>query len=176
MEKFWNERYSGSKFVYGEEPNAYFKEELSKLKPGRILLPGDGEGRNWVFAASLGWEVESFDIRSEEKKKAEQLATKQGLKINYKLGPLEDLSYEPNSFDVIALVFTHFHPSVRAEYKKQFTDLLKPGWIIISEDFSTKHIEYNTKNPKARGPEELSFLSSLKQITEEFRSLDTIDL
>lgn len=69
MKQFWDNRYSSASFAYGEEPNEFFKEHLSKLTPGRILLPGDGEGRNGVFAASLGWDVEAFDISSEGKKR-----------------------------------------------------------------------------------------------------------
>src|SRR5690554_7467062 len=76
MKNFWNERYSSIEFAYGEKPNEYFKEQLSKLEPGRILLPGDGEGRNGICAAKQGWDVEAFDISSEGKKKADQLAEK----------------------------------------------------------------------------------------------------
>lgn len=176
MEKFWNDRYSGSEFAYGEEPNAYFKEELAKLKPGRILLPGDGEGRNGVYAARLGWEVESFDISSEGKRKAEQLAGKHGLEINYKLGPLEELSYAPESFDAVALIFTHFNPEIRAKYNTKFVELLKPGGIAILESFSKNHITYNTANPKVGGPKDVSFLTSIKEIEEEFSDLEIIEL
>ncbi|HLV43190.1 MAG TPA: class I SAM-dependent methyltransferase [Brumimicrobium sp.] len=176
MEEFWNERYSKNGFAYGQEPNVFFKEELAKLKPGRILLPGDGEGRNGVYAASLGWEVESFDISSEGKHKAEQLANKHGLQINYKLGALESLSYAPESFDVIALIFTHFNPEIRAEYNKEFVDLLKPGGVIISESFSKNHIQYNTEDPKVGGPKDVRFLNSLEETNEDFSDLEVIQL
>jgi len=32
--------------------------------PGKVLFPAEGEGRNAVHAAMLGWEVHAFDIRS----------------------------------------------------------------------------------------------------------------
>jgi SAM-dependent methyltransferase len=139
-------------------------------------LPADGEGRNGVYAARQGWEVESFDISSEGKKKADLLAKKYDLTINYQVGSLEELTYEPNSFDAIALVFTHFNPSIRAEYHKKFIELLKPGGIVISETFSKDHIRYNSVNPKVGGPKDIDFLSSLKQIEEEFYGLDIVEL
>ncbi|WP_317045797.1 class I SAM-dependent methyltransferase [Brumimicrobium salinarum] len=157
MREFWDNRYADVDFAYGEAPNEYFKEQLFKLTPGKILLPGDGEGRNSVCAARSGWEVDAFDISREGKKKADQLAEKHKLSINYQVGALEDLTYPPNTFDVIALIFTHFDPKIRAQYRKEFIRLLKPGGLIISESFSKKHLALNSKNPKVGGPKRLSF-------------------
>ena len=58
----WNERYSKEEFAYGEEPNQYLKEQLEKLAVGKILFAAEGEGRNGVYAAKLGWNVFAFDI------------------------------------------------------------------------------------------------------------------
>ena len=81
---FWNERYSSDEYVYGTEPNQFFKEQIQKINPsGRLLLPGEGEGRNAVFAAKLGWNVDAFDQSSVAKMKAETLAKLNNVKINY---------------------------------------------------------------------------------------------
>ncbi|RLD31929.1 MAG: SAM-dependent methyltransferase, partial [Bacteroidetes bacterium] len=56
MSKFWDERYAPERYYYGKEPNAFFKSCIDNGKPGKILLPGDGEGRNSVYAARMGWE------------------------------------------------------------------------------------------------------------------------
>jgi len=45
MKTFWDARYSSKEFVYGKEPNDFFASELNKLNPGKMLLPGEGEGR-----------------------------------------------------------------------------------------------------------------------------------
>ncbi|EMM82692.1 thiopurine S-methyltransferase domain protein [Leptospira interrogans str. 2002000626] len=65
----WNERYNKEEFAFGEQPNEYLKEQLEKLKIGTILFPAEGEGRNAVFAAKLGWNVSAFDISIEGKRK-----------------------------------------------------------------------------------------------------------
>lgn len=72
---FRNDHYSENKTVYGENPNEFFKEQLLKLKPGRLLLPAEGEGRNAVFAAKHGWQVDAFDYSEAAKMKALTLAT-----------------------------------------------------------------------------------------------------
>ncbi|WP_449397615.1 thiopurine S-methyltransferase [Chryseobacterium wanjuense] len=66
---FWNERYCNEEYIYGTLPNEYLKEKLKDLKPGRILFPAEGEGRNAVYAAAKGWESVAFDQSEEGKKK-----------------------------------------------------------------------------------------------------------
>ncbi|WP_317126673.1 hypothetical protein [Chryseobacterium indoltheticum] len=63
----WDDRYSQEEFAYGEEPNNYLKEQLSKLTVGSILFPAEGKGRNAVFAVHMGWNVSAFDISVEGK-------------------------------------------------------------------------------------------------------------
>ena len=83
MKEFWDARYKDSAFAFGEEPNEYFKEQISNLKPGKLLMPAEGEGRNAVFAAKLGWDVHAFDQSLNGQKKAMDLALKNKVNINY---------------------------------------------------------------------------------------------
>ena len=62
--EFWDQRFSDREFVYGKEPNQYYKEKMDKLPKEKIILPGDGEGRNSVYAASKGWQADAIDFSS----------------------------------------------------------------------------------------------------------------
>lgn len=62
MKDFWNERYSHEKLAYGAEPNEFFRNQLQHLRPGKLLVPAEGEGRNAVYAAQQGWQVTAFDF------------------------------------------------------------------------------------------------------------------
>ena len=73
MIDFWNDRYGADEYAYGTLPNEFLKAELAKLKPGSILFPAEGEGRNAVFAAKQGWQASAFDMSTAGKSKAEQL-------------------------------------------------------------------------------------------------------
>ncbi len=53
MIDFWNARYASDAYAYGEQPNAYFKAVVDTLSPGRMLVPGAGEGRDAIYAASF---------------------------------------------------------------------------------------------------------------------------
>ncbi|PRX50699.1 class I SAM-dependent methyltransferase [Salegentibacter salegens] len=108
MKDFWNERYADKDYVYGQAPNEYFKEKIDEMRPGKILLPAEGEGRNAVYAALQQWEVSAFDISEKGKEKALNLANNQSVEIDYKVGDLPELDYKDEQFDVIALIFAHF--------------------------------------------------------------------
>lgn len=174
--KRWNDRYSKEEFAYGEQPNNYLKEQLEKLAPGTILFPAEGEGRNAVFAAKLGWTVSAFDISDEGKNKADKLAEKNKVTIDYQIGELQTLNFNAGQFDAIALVYAHFPASIKSLYHKLFDTYLKKNGIIIFEAFSKKHIEYVTANEKVGGPKDLESLFSIEEILLDFPEYEIIEL
>lgn len=175
MKDFWNERYSATEFVYGKKPNAYLKEKLTKFKPGTILFPAEGEGRNAVFAATLGWKVSAFDTSTEGKKKALILAKEHVVEIVYETAELNNIRYNTAEFDAIALIFTHFPPEIRKNYFQHFNRYLKKGGIIIFEGFSKKHSEYQEKNPEAGGPKDVKMLFTEQELKDDFANFDFLE-
>ncbi|UKN00450.1 class I SAM-dependent methyltransferase [Paracrocinitomix mangrovi] len=174
--EFWNERYSEKESAYGTEPNVYFKSIIDQLEPGKLLLPCEGEGRNAVYAASTGWQVDAFDQSDAGKTRAEEWAKAKGTSFNYAVCDFEDIEYAPNSYDAIALIYTHFPPDIKRQYHHKIADLIKKGGHIILEGFSKDHLEHSTKNPKAGGPKHPDFLYSLDEIEALFPGFETIEL
>lgn len=172
----WNDRYSTDEFAYGEHPNNYLKEQLEKLNTGTILFPAEGEGRNAVFAAKLGWTVSAFDISVEGKNKALRLAKANNVTIDYQVGELQKLNYTPEQFDAIALIYAHFPSDIKSSYHKTLSNYLRKGGILIFEAFSKKHIEYNSINEKIGGPKELDMLFSIDEIKADFPDYEIIEL
>lgn len=172
----WNERYSKKEFAYGEQPNNYLKEQLEKLNPGTILFPAEGEGRNAVFAAKLGWTVSAFDISIEGKNKAMKLAEANNVTIDYKVGELQTLNYGNEQFDAIALIYAHFPADIKSFYHRTIEKYLRKGGIIIFEAFSKKHIDYLTQNEKVGGPKDIESLFSLDEIKADFLHYDILEL
>ena len=169
---FWNQRYSANDYAYGKTPNVFFAEQLRQIPPGKILLPADGEGRNSVFAATLGWEVVAFDISSEGKLKAEQLAEEHNVSIKYLVGDLESLDLEPQSFDAMALIYAHFPPPIKSKYHQLLQKYLKPNAVLILEAFSKTHLPYRMENPKVGGPNNLEMLFSEAEVKADFESFE----
>ena len=172
----WNERYSKEEFAYGEQPNNYLKEQLQRLNTGKILCAAEGEGRNAVFAAKLGWEVSAFDISIEGKNKAMQLAKQNNVTIDYQVGELPALSYDKESFDAIALIYAHFPAAIKSSYHRLLDRYLKKGGMIIFEAFSKKHIEYISRNEKVGGPTDIDMLFSIEELERDFKDYEIIEL
>jgi len=172
---FWDQRYSQPDFAYGKEPNEYLKSKLLGLSPGRILLPAEGEGRNAVFAAKLGWNVFAFDLSVEGKKKAEKLALTDGIRIDYQVMDLEQVDYPANFFDAIAFSYTHFPEAKRRPYHQKLSAYLKKGGVLILECFSQEHLSFQKDNPNAGGPKDVSMLFDLEDIKEDFKGLEFME-
>jgi SAM-dependent methyltransferase len=172
----WNDRYSTNEYAYGEQPNNFLREELEKLKPGTILFPAEGEGRNAIFAARLGWIVSAFDISAEGKNKALRLAETNNVVIDYQVCELEKLNYQPEQFDAIALIYAHFPADIKSRYHKTLDKYLRKNGIIIFEAFSKKHVDYIAKNEKVGGPKEVAMLFSIDELKSDFGNYDIITL
>lgn len=171
----WNERFSNTDFVYGELPNEYFREQINKLPVGKILLPAEGEGRNGVYAAKLGWQVSAFDISEQGRTKALKLAEKNKVTLDYQVG--EQLpTYREGEFDVMALIFGHFPAAIKSTLHKALTTFVRPGGIVIFEAFSKNHLQYNSNNETVGGPKELAMLFSKEELLQDFADFDVLEL
>ena len=169
MKSFWDQRYSEQGFVYGEEPNEYFRDYLDSgtQKPGRLLLPGEGEGRNAVYAAQKGWEVCAFDQSETGRDKALQLAANRGVQIQYDALDLRSYPFADNSFDLIGLFFFHLPTELRAFAHPWFVRALKPGGTLIAELFSKDQL-----GKASGGPQSSDMLYDLESLASDFSELD----
>lgn len=176
MHQKWDDRYKDQEFAYGKDPNMFFKEWIQKFEPGSILMPADGEGRNGVFAAGLGWNVTSFDLSMEGQSKALQLAKENHTSLKYMVADFEQLEFEKESFDAIGLVYAHFPAEKKSLFHKKLSYYLKPGGIIIFEAFSKKHLHFKNLNPKVGGPDDIHMLFTTAEITTDFENYEALML
>ena len=171
MKEFWDDRYVNQEYVYGTEPNAFLKSIIEDLTPGSILFPADGEGRNSVYAATQGWNVYSFDWSKAGREKAEKLAEKRNVKIDYRVMDFHDLDYPDAFFDAIALIYTHFTTQQKHKFLTGLVDHLKPGGTLIMEVFSKGHIRYQQENAGVGGPRDVDLLYSMEEVKKIFGDL-----
>jgi 2-polyprenyl-3-methyl-5-hydroxy-6-metoxy-1,4-benzoquinol methylase len=170
MKEVWNSRYDQTEYIYGIKPNEYLKSFLETHKPGNILLPADGEGRNAVFAAKLGWQVDAFDYSESAKKKANQLANVNNVDINYSVSDVLHFS-TTNSYDLIAVIYLHLIPDIRTQFFAKLSTFLKPGGHILLEAFSKNQLKYSSG-----GPKDSNLLYDLTEINKDFQDLKIKEL
>ena len=177
MSDFWNERYAAPDYAYGTAPNAFFAEQLRLRQPtGRILLPADGEGRNSVYAAEQGLKVHAFDLSAEGQRKAMQLADRQQVAIDYKVGEFFDLGYHEGTFDVLALIYAHFPAQLKESYNQRLATYLRTGGLVIFEAFGQYHLSYRQQNPKVGGPGAAEMLFSTDELRRTFPHFEVYHL
>lgn len=148
MRDFWDSRYSESEYAYGKEPNRFFKSEIDRLTPGSLFMPGEGEGRNAVYAATKGWDVHALDISKEGRKKAFALADEYGVSIRYSLESIETAPVLSGTFDAAALIFVHLPPELFSIATKKVAEGLKPDGKLIFELYSKKQLGRSSGGPK----------------------------
>lgn len=163
--EFWNKMYGADEFRYGIMPNIFFKAQLDNMKPGSILLPAEGEGRNAAYAASQGWNVTAFDISEKGKEKAMRLAKQNDITIDYLVtGALE---FQTNKqFDVIGFSYAHFPAAIRKQANQYILQFLKLEGVVVFEAFAKAQLEKSSGGPKN---EEMLF--SIEEIKDEFQEL-----
>ena len=162
--EFWDERYSSIEFVYGTEPNIFFRDELDKLKTGNILLLGEGEGRNAVYAAVKGWNVDAVDFSIIAKEKALKLAEDNYVRINYEITDLSEYKPKSNFYDAAAIIFLHLNPKIRNVIHSKVVDSLKPGGTLILEVYEKEQL-----GKDSGGPNNIDMLYSKEELKEDFK-------
>lgn len=126
--KMWNERYSSAEYAYGVNPNLFFKEQLDKLNPGKILMLGEGEGRNGVYAAKNKWIVDAVDYSEQARVKALKLASLENVAINYTIDNLTLFSPSKEFYDAIGVIFVHLDKNERSIIFPHAIGSLKEKW------------------------------------------------
>jgi SAM-dependent methyltransferase len=165
----WNERYATHPTVYGVYPNNFFKDQLDHLKPGKLLLPAEGEGRNAVYAAKQGWEVEAFDYSETAAAKGLAFAKNNHVTIQYTTGVIGEIQLPSNTYDAIALIYVHLPETIRHDFHQQCMVALKPGGIIIIEAFCKEQI-----NNQSGGPKDINLLYALSDILTDFDGMENL--
>ena len=167
MSSFWNERYREEGFAYGEEPNVFFAEQIDTLKLGSLILPCEGEGRNAVYAASKGWEVNAFDTSVAGKSKALQLAFRQNVRLSYTIEDAVKAAFPNSTADVVAFIYAHFPETVRKQIHRKAIGWLKPSGRIILEVFNPLQLQNSSG-----GPKDVSMLYTKEMLLEDFAELE----
>ncbi len=158
-QKKWNKRFGRKEFALGREPNLFLKQHLALLSKGRALDVATGEGRNAVFLAQNGFEVDAVDISREGLKKARKSAREKGVKVNAFLVDLDRYQIEEDRYDLIANLYflkRRLIPKIRKGLKK--------GGKVIFETYLLEH-----RTLAAGGPRQAKYFLKPNELLRLFK-------
>lgn len=147
MQQFWDQRYAENETVYGYEPNKFFKLFIDLHQPGSILLPAEGEGRNAVYAASKGWQVDAFDFSEVAQKKALGFAKSENIRINYDLKNIATFKTE-KLYDAVGLIYVHLPVELRKKFHQEIYNSIKTGGFLVLEAFAKEQGQFESGGPR----------------------------
>lgn len=172
--EFWNQRYQNADGqLFGSDANLFLQEEAAKLPANqRILCVADGDGRNSIFLAKQGHQVDAFDVAEVGVAKARECAAQQGVAVNYSVAGMDDWAWPQDTYDVVAGIFIQFaDPETRARKWQLIARALRPGGLLVLQGYGPRQIEYNTG-----GPRQAANLYTMDLLREELGSLFEIEL
>ena len=169
----WNKRFAGDGFIFGREPNEYLRSQAGLLRPGmRALCVADGEGRNSVWLARQGLDVDAFDIAELGVAKARRFAAQAGVTVNYRVADCDQWDWPQEAYDLVAAIFIQFaDPELRERLFARMIAALKPGGLLVLQGYTPRQLEYKTG-----GPPILSHLYSEDMLRTAFAAMDLVSL
>ena len=167
----WDERYQTTEYIFGDQPCQWLIMNQHRLpQSGKALALGDGEGRNGVFLAELGFEVTSVDLSEVGLNKARDLARKRGVTIQTVQADLEHYEIETESQDLIVSIYCHLPDAIRKLVHERAEVALKPGGLFILEAFHHSQLKYQSGGPKTT-----DLLYDLDALLDDFQTLQILE-
>ena len=168
---YWDQRFATKEFVYGEQANDFLRQHAAGLAAGQALCLAEGEGRNAVFLAELGHQVCAQDISPIGLGKAKALAQRKGVNITTLCCDLAALDLKPNSLDLIAAIWMHVEPELRATVFEQSVEALRPGGHLLIEAYRPQQLNFSSG-----GPARKELLIDAAQLQKELAALEPLIL
>lgn len=169
----WNARFSSDSYIFGTEPNVWLSRHLDLLpKGGRVLAVADGEGRNSVWLAKQGMQVDAFDISPVGIGKAIRLADQAGVQVNYQIAGVDDFNWQVGVYDAVVAIFIQFaDPDTRATLFRRMKSALKPDGVLLLQGYTPQQLEYKTG-----GPPNIDHLYTEALLSDAFGDMDIVEL
>ena len=145
----WDEKFDEEEYIYGKEPNEWIKSVFNKEGHGKVAMLAEGEGRNAVYMAKLGYDVISYDYSRVGLDKTRKLAHSAGVAVTTHLVDITETDALPQGeYDISINIFGHVTSEGQQEMIRNMVGTVKPGGDIVFELYSKRQIEFQTGGPK----------------------------
>jgi SAM-dependent methyltransferase len=161
----WEARYRAGARPHDGAPSGILRRWLPRLPKGRALDVATGLGRNALYLARAGYQVDAIDISAEGLRKAAARARQRGLRIRWIEADLDTYRLPENRYAVIVNAFFLKRRLIRA-----LKSSARPGGVIV--------VETHLVTRAADGGPRRSSRSRLKpgELQRWFRDWEVLDL
>ncbi|MCP3977706.1 MAG: methyltransferase domain-containing protein [bacterium] len=130
---------------HGITPSSFLVENYDLLRKGLVLDVAMGEGRNAIYLATRGFDVDGVDVNPKAVAAARAAARRLGAPIRALVGNCEDGTYEiPFSSHDSIIVFNYLHRPLFDGIKNGVV----PGGVVIYQTFTKEQTRFGRpKNP-----------------------------
>jgi tellurite methyltransferase len=157
----WNERFGAAGTAPGQDaPSEWLADNEDVLRAvagesrtGRALDVASGSGRNALFLAELGFEVDAVDISDVAIGALDTVARERRLPVRGRVADLEDDGLPSGSYDVVVNM-----NYLQRDLFGALAQAVAPGGLLLFETFAAAHIEElgaKTNPDYVLGPNEL---------------------
>jgi SAM-dependent methyltransferase len=165
----WEQRYAIDDYLFGTEPNEFLRDNTDQLPQGSVLCLAEGEGRNAVFLAGLGYDVSSIDLTEGGVAKTRRLAAAREVTVDAAVGDLAQTDLGRGRWNAIVSIFAHMPPKVRGNLHRRVVAALAPGGVFLLEAYTPDQVGRGTGGPSL--PEMTMTLAGLR---DELAGLDFV--
>jgi len=147
----WDEKFDSEEYIYGKEANSFVKDIFKKQTNNneKILLLAEGEGRNAIYLAKLGYDITTYDMSQVGINKQYQLASEAHVDIDASYGDITKPNLAPHSsFDYSINIFGHVPNEGKQEMFNNLVQSLVVGGYSYFEFYSKEQLAYGTGGPK----------------------------
>ena len=145
------------------QPSQFLIENIALLPRGRALDIAMGSGRNAIYLARMGFQVEGVDASREVVEEALVHAREEGVSIQTRVEDLKKIPYfDEEAYDLV-ICFNYLQRSLMPQMK----NWVKPSGMLIYETFIVDQVRFG----KPRNPDHLLRHNELLYTLRDFRVL-----
>ncbi len=145
------------------QPSQFLVENIDLLPRGRALDVAMGRGRNAIYLARMGFQVEGVDDSREFVEEALARAREEGISIQTRVENLQKIPYiEEEAYDLV-ICFNYLQRSLMP----QMGNWVKPRCMLVFETFIVDQVRFG----KPRDPDHLLRHNELLHAFRDFRVL-----
>ena len=123
----WDKFYQIKSNPFGKAPISFLKDNIEMIPKGRAFVPAMGEGRNAIYLAKKGFDVDGNDISEVAVDKTLSAAKSEHVSLQTNVADLNRYDFPENHYDFI-LVSLFYQKSLLPRFKKA---LKKGGYIMF---------------------------------------------